>query len=192
MKTAKFPLIVLAALAVLLAGCTTNGTVPSPEPTPTSVSPSATPVAAKVGDTITDSVELAEGQRAYDLDGTLVAVDPNLPLPKAVDDDIIAQAKSTPKWDGVIAGMNKSNIATYDQAQVTANQIHGATGKSVLWIVHMATACTSGRGGMDAYTVFGDGDHCDLNSTLAAAVAYSQAYIAAQPNPAGWITVDFS
>ena len=190
MKTSTKFTGLATALAVTLAltGCV--GTTP-PNATHATTAP-ATPVPAQVGDTITDGVELAEGQRAYDLDGTLIAVDPNLPLPTLVMDDILAQAKATPKWDGGTDGMNESSMETFDQAEVTANRIHGATGKSVLWIVHMAAACRNGAASMDAYTVFGDGDHCDLNSTLAAAVAYAQAYIVAQPNPAGWIIVDFS
>ena len=192
MNTGTKTAIAATTLAVALAitGCTTTGGVPAPAPTATTSAPAA-PVPAKVGDTITDSVELAEGQRGYDLDGTVIAVAADQPLPKLVMDDILAKAEETPKWNGQpLANGNNSVHEAMSQSDVAANQLHNSTGKSVIRINHISSACVPGPPIRAAFAVSGIGT-CSLFDTFGAAMAAANAFVARQSNPAIWIVVDY-
>ena len=193
MNTSTRTGIAATALAVALAitGCTTTGGVPSPAPTAATSAP-ATPVPAKVGDTITDGVELAEGQRAYDLpNGTVIAVAADQPLPKLVMDDIVAKAAATAKWNGQpLANGNNSVHEALGQSEVAANQIHNSTGKSVIWINHISSNCVSGAPVRAVFTVSGM-EGCLLFDTFDAAMAEANGFVSRQANPAIWIVVDY-
>ena len=196
MKTSTKTAIAATALAVALAitGCTTTGVVPAPAPTAATsapAAPEATLVPAKVGETLTDGVELAEGQRGYDLDGTLVAVAADQPLPKLVMDDIVAKAAATPKWNGQpLANGNNSVLEAMSQSDVAANQLHNSTGKSVIRINHISSNCAPDEPIREVFAVSGIGA-CSQFTTFEAAMAAANAFVARQSNPAIWIVVDY-
>ena len=186
MKTAKFPLIVLAALAVLLAGCTTNGTVPSPSP-PTSVSPSATPdVLAGVGfgDVLTqeqaDSVEARQdGSHAYRLaDGTYVLTSYKAPLSDTVKADVAANidASKSVNTNGITIGIEKG-----------VSDMETATGRKLIAIVPVSAMCNpSDSTPRPAWTTVTAREYLPCVYEKATAVATATAFIAKQTTPGQW------
>ena len=171
------------AVALAITGCTTTGGVPAPAPTATT-SATATPVAAKVGDTIADGVELAEGQHAFPMpDGTAVLVENDQPLPvtvqAVVQGAVDAAVVEYPPVDG--GGTTIGSLALQ-----LAGRYEVQTGKKSLVIVPGFGSIGDNGPTQVVWGVIGAQQSFYQK---AAAVAFAQAYISQQPNPAEWMVV---
>ena len=172
------------AVALAITGCTTTGWVPAPAPTVATSAP-ATPVPALVvGGVVPKGAKLAEGQHAFPMpDGTAVLVEKDQPLPTTVQEvvqgAVDAAVVEYPPVDG--GGTTIGSLALQ-----LAGRYEVQTGKKSLVIVPGFGSIGDNGPTQVVWSVIGAQQSFYQK---AAAVAFAQAYISQQPNPAEWMIV---
>ena len=188
MKRALYSTAALVAVATLLAGCYTDGTVPTGvSSTPVEVAtPTVEAVEIVAGAVVTDEQaatinrDSADNAKAYQLaDGTWVIVVKDQPVPDAVAADGAGKSAATGLADAAHAeGYHKAMQALEKRYAVE-------TGKRVVHVRYsLEFAAASGRYTMQ-WTVnqIDDGGLCGDPDTC---IGKANAWISAQPDAANW------